>query len=158
AVGATSSALWAAPAIATFALCSAVWPSRKGVKTVLLGAFASTYVVGLALLIRASLTRMSFGIIPDEQGPDPTTSAAHDALVTVLGDSRLLIFAIAVLLTGWVFAPTGLARRFAVVFPLAGLLALVNPYTAVWVAKHVTGPYYWRSLWALPIPIVMTLV
>jgi hypothetical protein len=164
AVGATSSALWAAPAVATFALCSAAWPSRQGLKTVVLGALASTYVSGGALLIRVSLTRMSFGvrmpfgIVPSEQGPDPTTAVVHDALVTVLGDSRLLIFAIAILMTGWVFAPTALARRFAVVFPLAVLLALVNPYTAVWVAHNVTGPVYWRSLWALPLPIVMALV
>src|SRR5262249_49674443 len=64
-----------------------------------------------------------------------------------------------VLLTGWVFAPTVLARRFAVVFPLAVLLALVNPYTAVWVANNVVGgPTAWRSLWALPVPVIMTLV
>jgi hypothetical protein len=159
AIGASSSALWAAPAVATFALCSAVWPTRQGVKTVVLGALASTYVVGVALVIRAILMRMSYGIEPSEQGPDPTTPVVYNTLVIVLGDSRLLILAIAVLLTGWVFAPTGLARRFAVVFPLAVLLALLNPYTAVWAANHVVGgTVYWRSLWALPVPIVMTLV
>jgi hypothetical protein len=41
-----------------------------------------------------------------------------------------LIFGIAALLAGWVFAPPGLARRFAVVFPLAVLVGLVNPYIA----------------------------
>lgn len=159
AVGVTSTALWAAPAVATFALCSAVWPSRQGLKSVVLGAGASIYVLGAALVIKASLVRMSFGTGPGEQSPDAKAPLVHDALVLVLGNSRLLIFAIAVILSGWVFAPTGLARRFAVVFPLAALLLLANPYTAVWVANNVTSPItYWRCLWAVPVPIVMALV
>ena len=68
----------------------------------------------------------------------------------MLGDSRLLIFGIVTLLTAWVFAPPGLARRFAVIFPLAVLVGLLNPYVATWVPAHVTGPSYWRSMWAFP--------
>jgi hypothetical protein len=82
----------------------------------------------------------------------------YGALVTILGDSRLLIFGIVSLLTGWVFAPPGLGRRFAVIFPLVVLLGLLNPYTADWVITNVTGPSYWRSMWALPLPIVMALM
>ena len=159
AVGMTSTALWAAPAVATFALSSAAWPSRQGLKTVVFGALASIYVVGAALVIKASLVRMSFGTVPGEQGPDETVPLVRNALVIVLGNSRLLLFGVAVVLCGWVFAPTGLARRFAAVFPLAVLLLFANPYTAVWVANNVTGSItYWRSLWALPVPTIMALV
>ena len=59
----------------------------------------------------------------------------------MLGDSRLLIFGIAALLTAWVFAPPGLGRRFAVVAPLSMLLGLLNPYIAGWVIaqRHRSG-------------------
>jgi hypothetical protein len=57
-----------------------------------------------------------------------------------------------------VFAPRGLGRRFAVVVPLAVLLGFLNPYTATWLSRNVTGPAFWRSMWALPLPIMMALM
>jgi hypothetical protein len=161
AVGCTSSALWAAPAGAVMALCSAVRPSRDGLKTVVLGALASVYVFAAAWLVRRSLVGEVTGSL--SQGGQHATPQLHgalvtNALVTVLGDSRLLIFGILALLTGWVFAPPGLGRRFALVFPLGVLLGLLNPSIADWVATNVTGSTYWRSMWALPLPIVMALM
>ena len=161
AVGCTSSALWAAPAGAVMALCSAVRPSRHGLKTVVLGALASVYVLAAAWLVRRSLDGTSTGSL--SQGGQHATPQLHgalvtNALVTVLGDSRLLTFGILALLTGWVFAPPGLSRRFALVFPLGVLLGLLNPSIADWVATNVTGSTYWRSMWALPLPIVMALM
>jgi len=157
AVGCSSSALWVGPAGAVMALSCAVRPSREGLKRVLLGTLASVYVLGAAWLTRASLEGVDFGgsSVPGggESGPP-----LYGALVTVLGDSRLLIFAVLVLLTAWVFAPAGLARRFAVTFPLIVLLGLLNPYLAVWVPQYVTGPSFWRAMWALPLPIMMALM
>jgi hypothetical protein len=157
AVGCSSSALWAAPAGAVIALCCAVRPSRDGLKAVVVGALTSLYVLGAAWATRASLQGMFFSGPPVDREAD-AGPVLRSALVTVLGDSRLLIFGILSLLTGWVFAPPGLCRRFAVVFPLAVLLGLLNPYTADWVTANVTGPAYWRSMWALPLPIVMALL
>ena len=161
AVGCNSSALWAAPAGAVMALCSAVQPSRHGLKTVVLGALASVYVFAAAWLVRGTLegtlgTSLSQG--GQHARPQLHDALVTNALVTILGGSRLLIFGILSILTGWVFAPPGLSRRFAVVFPLAVLLGLLNPSIADWVATRVTGPTYWRSMWALPLPIMMALM
>jgi hypothetical protein len=155
AVGSTSSALWAAPAGAILALCCAVRPSRHGLKSVVLGALASVYALGAAWVVRGDLGG-STGVSIAQGGY--TSLQLQDALIPILGDSRLLIFGIVSLLTGWVFAPPGLARRFAVFAPLAVLLVLLNPYTANWVVTNATGPSYWRSMWALPLPIIMALM
>jgi hypothetical protein len=157
AVGCNSSALWAAPAGAVMALCSGVRPSRHGLKTVVLGALGSIYLLGAGWLTRANLEGFVSGWASINRGGD-SGPPLHGALVTVLGDSRLLIFAIVALLTAWVFAPAGLARRFAVIVPLAVLLGLLNPYFATWVPANITGPSYWRSMWTLPLPILMALM
>jgi hypothetical protein len=156
AVGCSSSALWAAPLAALVGLASAARPSWDGARTVLLGGLASAYVLAASQLARSSLVAST--------GGGPTGRATWlgprllDALVPVLGDSRLLILGVAVLLTAWVFATPGLARRFAVVSPLVVFVGLLNPFTAVWVVGNVTGPAYWRALWALPLPILLTLM
>jgi hypothetical protein len=127
------------------------------VKTVLLGGLASGYILGAAWLVRAGAS----GYMAEPVGSGAAVVAApalQSALLNVLGDARLLTFGIATLLTGWVFAPPGLGRRFAVVAPLAMLLGLLNPYIAGRVAANVTGPSYWRSMWAVPLPILMALV
>ena len=157
AVGCSSSALWAAPVGAVIALICAVRPSSRGLKTVLLGTLASGYVLGAGWLVRSAVE--GFWVTPaGAQEVAYSGPALQGALVTVLGDSRLLTFAIVALLTGWVFAPPGLGRRFAVIAPLAMLLGLLNPYIAGWVTANVTGPSYWRGMWALPLPILMALV
>ena len=158
AVGASSSALWVAPLGATMALCCAVRPSRRAVAVVLLGMLASVYVLVAASLVRTSLgARFEGAVVASPEGvvvAPPEQSAA----IAILGDSRLLVFAIAALLAGWVFVPAGLARRFAVVMPLAVAVGVLNPYLADWVVANVTGPSYWRSMWALPLPIIMAMV
>jgi len=157
AVGCSSSALWVAPVGAVMALCSAVRPSVEGVKRVLVGGLASVYVLGAAWIV--STTVEGRFVFPGTAGAGAAgVPMLYDALVTVLGDARLLIFGIAVLLTSWVFVPAGLARRFALICPLVALLGLLNPYLAPWVPPHITGPSYWRAMWGLPLPIMMTLV
>ena len=158
AIGCTSSALWAAPVLAGTALCCGVRPSITGLKTVLLGVLSSAYVLAAGWLVRESVERI---IAPMNGAPrqvGPSAPALESALTVVLGDSRLLIFAVLALLTAWVFAPPGLGRRFAVGAPLIMLGGLLNPYFSSRVIGNVTGPAYWRLMWAVPIPILMTLV
>lgn len=158
AVGCSSSALWAGPAAAFMALCCGACLSLQGLKTVMLGALGSLYVLGVGVFTRASLGGI-FGGVREAyvlRGGEPWSSM-HHALVVVLGDSWLLVFGVASTLTGWALAAPGLARRFAVVCPLAVLLGLLNPYTAGWISANVLGPSYWRSMWGLPLPILMTL-
>ncbi|MEO8604133.1 MAG: hypothetical protein ABI629_16275 [bacterium] len=136
-------------------LCAAVRPARHGVRIVCLGGLASLYVLGAGWLFHAEL-KSSLGM--SSARVTEVAKPLRDALVAVLGDSRLLLVGSAVLLGGWALAAPGLARRFAVCLPLAALLGLLNPHTAGWVAVNVTGPAYWRSLWAVPLPIVLALV
>jgi Family of unknown function (DUF6077) len=158
AVGCSSTALWVAPVGAVLALLvGAMGPLRQITKTVALGALASLYVLGAAWVIKTSLVGpFAIGV----QGPRSTEAGGlmREALLAVFGDSRLLFVAIVVLLAGWMFAPAGLARRFAVIIPLIVWLTILNPYLAAWVRVHVTGPTYWRSLWAVPMPILMALI
>jgi hypothetical protein len=158
AVGCNSSALWVAPASAVMALCSAVRPSLQGVKTVILGTLCSAYVLGAAWLAKASVAGVFYFGGSGGRGAVESGPLLSWALVTVLGDGRVQIFAIVALLSAWAFVPTSLARRFAIIFPLAALVGLLNPYIASWVRSNVTGPSYWRSLWALPLPILMALL
>jgi hypothetical protein len=82
----------------------------------------------------------------------------EEVLAKVLGGGRLQLFAIASILTAWACCARGLAQRFAIAFPLAVWLLLLSPYWARWVGANLTGPSYWRSLWALPLPVLMALV
>jgi hypothetical protein len=44
------------------------------------------------------------------------------------------------------------------VVPLAIFVLVLNPYWSEQVSRHMTGPSYWRSMWSLPIPILMALM
>lgn len=157
ALGASSSALWAAPIGAMTALGAAVPLSRRGLRTAVLGALASLYVLGAAWVTRQSLTGAAVignALARAEELP-PMLSLS---VAAVLGDARLFLFGIAVLLAAWAVAPTALARRFAIAFPLAVWVVLLNPYTSRWLPTTLTGPSYWRTLWVLPWPMLMAFV
>ena len=84
--------------------------------------------------------------------------ALGEALRVSLGESRLLVFGVASILTAWACCPRGLAQRFAIGVPLAVALVLLGPSWAEWISANLTGPSYWRSMWAMPVPILMALV
>jgi hypothetical protein len=156
AVGCTSTALWVAPVTALLALLCTLRPSRESLSVVALGALSSVYVLGVAWIAKNTMHGLAVAWAA-RRGP-PGGLLLHGALVTVLGDSRLLLFGIATLLVAGAVAPPGIARRFAAVCPLAVLLGLLNPYITDWVKASLIGPLYWRAMWALPVPILMTLV
>ena len=151
AVGATSSAIWAAPAASLMAMGCVLRPTFKDLRTLATGALASSYVLGIGWIVKSELDIVS-APRSDVPGVD-----LQRALVTVLGDARLLIFCVCAVLVTWAISRPGLARRFVIVLPLAASATFLNPYAAQWVSGHVTGPSYWRSLWALPVPIVLAL-
>jgi hypothetical protein len=155
AIGCTSSALWVAPASAALALAAAFRPSPQSLKIAAIGVLGSVYVLVQAVLVRVRLAdvRASW----TAPGGDPGAQLLA-AFVTILGDSRLLLVGLGTLLVAGAVSAPGLARRFAVACPLVLLVALLNPYVAAWASMNVTGPSYWRSMWALPLPILMTLV
>ncbi|MCP4659620.1 MAG: hypothetical protein GY856_29815, partial [bacterium] len=156
ALGCTSSAIWAAPAGALMALSCGLRPTREGVRTLVLGVLASAYVVGAGWLIREEVTST---VQLQKAAKFPQTGdRLHHALAEVLGDSRLLVFGIAAIAVAWACCSRGLVRRFAMVLPFAVWMLLLNPYIDRWVSGNLIGPSYWRILWAIPIPLLMTLL
>jgi hypothetical protein len=154
AAGASSSAVWIAPAGALTALCCVLRPTRRGLRVFALGALASVYVLAIGWLLKGSLEG-AFEPVLKAAVPGEELEAALD---TVLGGGRLQLFAIASIPIAWACCARGLAQRFAIAFPLAVWLVLLSPYWVPWVGANLTGPSYWRSLWALPLPLLMALV
>jgi len=154
AVGCSSSAVWAAPVGAFTALCCVVRPTPGGLRRFLLGALASAYALAVGFLLKGDLQ----GLI----GPTIETHAfgapLESALRTVLGSARLWLFGVAAVLSAWACCGRGLAQRFAIAVPLTVWLVLLNPYIHHWVTANLTGPSFWRSMWSLPVPILMALI
>lgn len=165
ALGCSATALWAAPAGAGMALASALRPDREGGRRLGLGALASGYPLAAGLLLKATTSQT----IPELAAPGDVIWGAmtglpadvgqvERALVTALGQGRVLAFGIACLFLGWAACPPGPARRFAIALPLAAALVLLDPFCEDLVAANLTGPVYWRAAWALPVPVLFALV
>jgi len=153
-VGCTSSALWVAPLAAWAAMACALRPSWSSARHWLLGALSSGYVLAAGLLLKGP---MSIHVAKEARVFDAGEQLAV-ALAIVLGSGLLHAVAIAVLFVAWACCRRGLARRFAIAIPLSVALLLLDPYTDTWVRTHLTGPLYWRVMWALPVPILFALV
>jgi len=153
ALGASSSALWVAPAGALAALASALRPSREGLRRGALGALASLYVLAAGVLVRGQMASHA-----PARPAGPPGALLAEAGSEVLGTSRLAALSLFALAAGWAVVPPGLARRFACGVPLAVLVVLLDPYTGEWVSANLTGPSYWRALWALPVPLLLALL
>jgi hypothetical protein len=175
AVGCSSSAIWAAPASALAATCSVLRPTRRGLRIFALAALASAYVLGVGWSLRGAVeservqraTALSeeeaaLGVEPRKRAPRGKTHEPGEelgvALHEVFGDAHLRTAAIASILVAWACCGPGLAQRFAIVVPLAVTLVVLNPYGSRWLTANLVGPSYWRSLWAIPVPLLMVLV
>jgi hypothetical protein len=154
AVGCTSSALWSVPIAACLAMtCSVRW-DRSAIRTLVFGVLASSYVVGVGLTLVGDMKSTAALVIPNSSlGTDLAL-----AFERTLGDGSLATAAIAALLLTWVLYRRGPAQRFATVVPLVVLVLVLNPYWSEQVSRHITGPSYWRSMWSLPLPILMALM
>jgi hypothetical protein len=153
AMGLTSSAIWVAPYSAGLALLGAARPNRRGLVAVGTGALASSYIVGAGLLLRSAFN------------PDFLRVQTHvpgyylqDAFDSVLGGRGFELLAAGAILLTWAMVPAGLARRFAVAVPLGVFALAANPYLEPLVIANLVGREYWRSLWAVPLPILVALL
>jgi hypothetical protein len=124
---------------------------RRDLKVFLLGASTSAYLIIIGSILKGSIQKLLNRNIEIM----PLGSRLEDALNIMLGGSHVLSFSVIAIACAWAFCPRGLARRFAIVAPLAVLLVLLNPYMAEWIVEHLTGPAYWRGQWALPLPTLM---
>ena len=153
-VGFTSTALWLAPAAAWVGLATVLRPVPQDLRRFLWGASASAYVLAAGLLVRGGVKQ---GL--ESRFTTLSPDLVGEALGRVLGDGRLWMLGIAALGLAWACCPAhGLARRFAVVAPLAGLLVVLDPWLAEWMSKNVVGKGFWRAAWLLPLPLLIVLL
>jgi hypothetical protein len=169
ALGSSSAALWAAPAAGAIALCSALPITRRGLLLFAIGLLASAYVLAAGLVARSWMQADAAAQRPihsqqeireEEQASrvlDRPGVRLEQGIRVVLGEARLRRVAIACMLVAWAASGTALARRFALIAPLAVALVFLHPSASSWVVANATGESYWRSLWALPVPVLITL-
>jgi hypothetical protein len=155
-VGCSSSALWLAPSGALIALCCVVRPSREGLRVFAMGAATCLYVVVAGWLVKQSMSAGGYG--PSLKKPFDPGDRVLESLALLMGSGRVLAFALFATLSAWACASWDMARRFAIVAPLAVWLVLLDPFSERFVVANVTGSSFWRSLWALPVPLLMALV
>jgi hypothetical protein len=154
AVGCSSSAVWAAPVGAFMAMACVVRPTPEGLRRFGAGALASAYVIAAGVVLRGELQ----GLLEPMFETYEFGAQLRNALRHALGSARLWVFGVTAVLVAWACCPRGLGQRFAIALPLAVWLILLNPYMDHWVSANLTGPSYWRSMWSLPVPILMALV
>jgi len=169
ALGASSTALWAAPAVAGIALACAVVPGWRGLRILTVGALASVYLVGAGLALRHSLeaesqARAARRTAELAEQAERTARETHapgvrlaESFTLVLGNGRLRTAAVVACALAWAVVGPGLAVRFAILAPLLSAL-LLEPHASRWLAEHVIGPYSWRALWVVPVPALLALV
>jgi hypothetical protein len=154
AVGCSSSAVWAAPVGACMALACVLRPSVEGLRRFALGALASAYALGVGFVLKGDVQQQLAPLIERYVfGAQLTNALRHS-----LGSGDLWSFGVATLFVAWACCPRGLAQRFAIGVPLAVWLVLLDPYWDHWISSNLTGPSFWRSLWSLPLPVLMALV
>ena len=154
AVGCTATALWMAPLAAGLGLASAVSLTRAGLARLVAGVSSSAYVLAAGWVLKLDL-----GTFGSFVGPElaPGVKVAR-SWQEVFGEGPWWALFLAVVFAAWASRSPGLARRFAIVAPLAVLAVLLNPYLELQVTRHVTGPSYWRALWGLPLPALAALL
>ena len=162
AVGCSSSGVWAAPAGSLMAMCCVLRPTREGLRTFAAGALASTYVLLAGWFLMQGDLEAHDPLL--ERARDRALTKAHytgeelaEGLRMVFGEARLHFVAMAAVAMAWAMCGRGIARRFAIVLPLAVWIVLLDPYLARFVTGTLTGPSYWRVLWSLPVPLLMAI-
>jgi len=154
AVGATSSALWAAPAVAGTAVVAVLSRRRLWLALGGIGAISS-YALVLAAVLKPGMKHLAARAAGLDGAPG---ALLGPAIETVLGTGPVMTLAVIALAAAWTVAPAGPARRFASITPLVAWLSLLNPYLGQVVAIHLVGPSYWRAMWILPVPLLLALL
>ncbi len=171
AVGMSSSAIWVEPlAAGTGLLCGALGKGLKGWLRVLMGCIASSYVLGVGLILKGLLASRAAKILSenfrlrDYKSPtgfqevlDTTGQALDWALKNVMGDGVLIYLCLGGMLICWAVCRSAMARRLAVLLPLLTLLFVMNPFAEKLIMANLTGPVFYRGTWLLPIPVFMTI-
>jgi hypothetical protein len=162
ALGLSASALWLAPLVAGIAVAAGIPATRAAAlraRTLIMGFAASGYVLAVALALRgATEAAIRDSPIPIPEVSFDSAELATQALRASMGAGPMAAFTLFAALSAWSFCDSRAARRYCAFFALAWLLVW-NPFTASWIAAHLTGaPTYWRSFWLLPMPVLVAVV
>jgi hypothetical protein len=172
AVGMSSSAIWVEPLAGGIGLlCGALGRGWAGWRRVVVGCFASAWVIAVGLHLKSLIRGSAERILRDDfrlrsydamagyrDVLDRPGEALDWAWTNVMGEGPLLYLCLGAILIGWTVGRHSLARRFAVLSPLLTLAFVMNPYIEKLVMANLTGPVYHRSSWLLPIPLFITLL
>jgi hypothetical protein len=153
-VGLTSTAIWAAPLAGGLVLSSQLRTGAQGLAVFSRGIAACLYPLAVGLLMRGEIAKA----IEVEAFVVGAGVWLGGSLSKILGTGRFEFAALGAMLLLVACARGDRLRRFAIVVPLGALLTVANPYLEEQVRSFVTGPSHWRSVWAIPFPILFGLL
>ncbi|MGD8441479.1 MAG: DUF6077 domain-containing protein [Holophagae bacterium] len=178
AIGTTATAMWVAPLVAMLAVVGSVRLDRSGLRTLVLAAATTLYAVVLA--VGFWFTMQSPDVVPEQAARIAASASADDtelhdefdeprsvvpdellerSATYVLGDRRLRLAVLGLLVWGWWLSPEPTVRRLHLVFASFTGLILVNPWLVDSIATSVTGRFtFWRIAWVVPVPLLAGLV
>jgi hypothetical protein len=166
AVGMSSTAIWLAPLLLGLVLLASASRASAGPRRLGLGLCSSVHAVALGLWFARDTMHESAVQSGGAEGvklisrldEELTDSAAlvERAAESVLGGGLFGFLALFAMLGAWTLAANTRIRRLFLLLPLGTLVLLLNPHTALEVARKLTGgPTFWRVLWLLPIPLLV---
>jgi len=153
-VGLTSTAVWAAPLAGGLVLASQFRVGAPGVAVFARGIGACLYPLAVGLMLRGEIQ----GAIAVESPALAAGTWLSGSFSKILGNGHFEFVAFGAVLLLVACARGDRVRRFAIVVPLGALLTVANPYLEEWVRSFVTGPSHWRSIWAIPFPLLLGLL
>jgi len=153
-VGLTSTAIWAAPLAGGLVLASQLRSGAQGLAVFARGIAACLYPLAVGLLLRGEIAK-AIAVDTPARGAGAWLSGS---LSKILGTGHFELAALGAMLLLVACASGDRLRRFAIVVPLGALLTVANPYLEEWVRSLVTGPSHWRTIWAIPFPILLGLL
>ena len=156
ALGLSSTAIWAAPVAAAFAMLAVVPLRMASLGPLALGAMASLYPLLMGLAYREE-TRQLLARLPEQQLP--ALFILPIAFVNVIWRSAAALLSMFFVMTAWMVVPTPQARRFCVRLPLLFFLLLFSPPLVGFLASNlIGGGLYYRTLWMPQIPLMVAIV
>jgi hypothetical protein len=154
AIGFTANAIYAGPLAAGFALVACWRPTWPSTRSLFIGLLASAYTVAAGLIVRSVM--LSNGLsLEDFQEFIPIDAAAN----LVLGQGATLWLWLFALTSAWCIVKDSATRHWILAFSLAFTLTCMNPFLDRYWGTYVTAKYLtWRLFWAIPLPILLSLL
>lgn len=156
AVGLTANALYGAPVAAALALAACWRPSIAATRTLGLGLLVSVYPVAVGLIVRSQFNEERlFAGLQNFQQLIPIDASTR----LVLGDGLTLWLWLLALTSAWCIPEDLPSRVWMLAFSLGFLLTCMNPFLERFWGANVTANYLtWRVLWAIPLPVFLTIL